>query len=339
MLTFTKLRMGLIGCGAFGESHLATFSGLPFVEVVAVTDILEERARTLAARYKIPRVAKDFRELCESPEVDAVSVVTTEDQHLEPVLSALANHKHVFVEKPMATKLEDAEKMVANARKEGLVLMPGHTLRFETKYATVREQLESGRLGRVLFMYARRNRPKWQGAIYKRTPLVLETAIHDIDAMLWFTGRKVQSVRAYEVSVEHGNGADLSCGVLRFENGTLGMVQTAWLLPDRTPFPDDCMEVITTSGVANIDILHSGLTLWREEGAEVPDVIYEPRIGGCVYGALREELSYFALCVLQGQQPKVVTAEDGVEAVRVALAWVESARSGKEVQLTPTSSA
>lgn len=339
MATFPKLRMGLIGCGAFGESHLAAFSGIPFIEAVAVTDVVEERAHKLASRYKIPRVAKDFRDLCESAELDAVSVVTTEGQHLEPVLAALENHKHVFVEKPLATNLADAQKMAATARRENLVLMPGHILRFETKYATVKEQLESGRLGRILSMYARRNRPKWQGAIYKRTPLVLETAIHDIDAMLWYTGRKVQSVRALEVSADSGKGADLSCGVLRFEDGAIGWVQTTWLLPDRTPFLDDYLEVITTTGMANIDILHSGLTLWREEGAEIPDVSYEPRLRGAAGGALREELSYFALCVLQGRQPTVVTAQDGVEAVRVARAWVESARSGQEVRLASTSSA
>src|SRR6202023_372625 len=105
---------------------------------------------------------------------DAVSVVTTEDQHLEPVLSALEHGKHVFVEKPLATRLADAEKMLEAARQTDLILMPGHILRFETKYATVKEKLQSGRLGRIVSIYAKRNRPKWQGSIYKRTPLVLE---------------------------------------------------------------------------------------------------------------------------------------------------------------------
>ena len=192
MPEFPKLRIGLVGCGAFGESHLTAFAGIPFVEVTAVTDLDADRSRKVAERYGVSRVAKDFRELCALKDVDAVSVVTTEDQHLEPVLAALENGKHVFVEKPMATRLADAEKMLAAARKTGLILMPGHILRFETKYATVKEQLDSGRLGRVVSIYTRRNRPKWQGTIYKRTPLVLETAIHDIDTMLWYTGQEGQ---------------------------------------------------------------------------------------------------------------------------------------------------
>jgi len=156
-----KIRIGLVGCGAFGESHLSALAGIPFVQVTAVTDIVAERA------HKVPRVAKDFRELCALKDVDAVRVVTTEGQHLEPVLAALENGKHVFVEKPMLTRLGDAERMLTAARKTGLILMPGHILRFETKYAVVKEQLGSDRLGRIISIYARRNRCKWQGDIYK----------------------------------------------------------------------------------------------------------------------------------------------------------------------------
>ena len=261
-----KLRVGLVGCGAFGESHLATFAGIPFVEVAAVTDAVRERAEKLAARYGVPRVAKDFRELCALKELDAVSVVTTEDQHLEPVLAALNEGKHVFVEKPMATRVGDAEKMLAAARQAGRILMPGHLLRFETKYATVKEQLASGRLGRVVSIYARRNRPKKMADLYKRTHLALETSIHDIDTMLWYTESKVKCVRGYDIRINAGTGTDLFCGVLVFQDGALGLLQTMWLLPNKTEALDDCMQVITTSGVANIDILHSGLTLWREEG-------------------------------------------------------------------------
>jgi predicted dehydrogenase len=298
MPEFHKLRIGLVGCGAFGESHLTAIASIPFVEVTAVTDLDADRSHKVAA---------------------------------------LENGKHVFVEKPMATRLADAEKMLAAARKTGLILMVGHILRFETKYATVKEQLDSGRLGRILSIYTRRNRPKWQGTIYKRTPLVLETAVHDIDTMLWYTGKKVKSVRGYDVSVEPGGGADLTWAILRFENGTLGVLETMWLLPDKTPFLDDFLQVVTTSGVANIDILNSGLTIWRADGVEIPDVSYEPRIRGSAYGALREEISYFALCVLEGRKPTLLTAEDGVETLRVGLAVIESARSDCEIEVASIS--
>jgi UDP-N-acetylglucosamine 3-dehydrogenase len=316
---------------------LATFAGIPFAQVTTVTDIVPDRAHKLADRYKVARVAKDFHELCGSKEVDAVSVVTTEDQHLEPVLAALENGKHVFVEKPIATRLEDAQKMAAVAREKKLILMPGHILRFETKYGIVKEQLSSGRLGRILSIHTRRNRPKWQATIYKRTPIVLETAIHDIDTMLWYVGKKVKSARGYDVAVEKEKGPDLTWAVLRFEDGAVGVLETTWMLPDKTAFLDDFLQLVTTAGVANIDILNSGLTLWLDDGAEAPDVCYEPRLRGSVYGALREELSYFSLCALEGRKPTIVSAEDGVEALRVGLAVVESARADREVEVASIS--
>src|SRR5579864_6254933 len=124
MPAFPKLRMGLIGCGAFGQSHLTALAGIPFVEVTAVTDLDADRSRKVARQYGVSRIANDFRELCALKDVDAVSVVTTEDQHLAPTLAALENGKHVFVEKPIATRLADAEKMAAAARNAGLILMP-----------------------------------------------------------------------------------------------------------------------------------------------------------------------------------------------------------------------
>jgi predicted dehydrogenase len=333
MESFSRLRIGLIGCGAFGESHLAAFEAIPHARITAVTDVAPDRARSAAERHGIPHVVRDFQELVARPDIDAVSVVTTEDQHLEPVLAALEHGKHVFVEKPMATTVADAQRMVDAAAKHRLILMPGHLLRFEPKYATVKAQLTAGRLGRILSMYTRRNRPKWQGHIYKRTPLVLETAIHDIDTMLWYVGAKVTSVWGWQVSAEAGTQADLFCGVLRFEGGAVGMIQTSWMLPNKTPFLDDSMQVMTTSGVANIDVLNSGLTLWTEEGAEGPDVSYEPRLFNAAYGALREELAYFSLCCLENRQPTILTATDGLEAIRVSLALVQAATEGREAQL------
>jgi UDP-N-acetylglucosamine 3-dehydrogenase len=336
-----KLKIGIIGCGAFGESHLKAFSAIANAEVVAVTDRVEERARKLAEIYKVPHVPKDFDELCGLDSLHAVSVVTTEDQHLEPVLAACANRKHVFVEKPLATSVVESERMIGAAKDAGVILMPGHLLRFETRYATVKQRVASGSLGRLLFMSARRNRPKWQGNIYKRTHILFELAVHDIDAMLWFAEDTVNSVRCFDRVVNTGQGmpADLSFAILNFTRGALGVIQATWLLPDSTAYLDDSMQIVGTAGIANVDILRSGLTLWSESGCEIPDVVYEPRMRGAALGALRDELSYFVNCAVEGKQPTIVTAEDGLESVRIIGSLIESADSGRDVSLAEHSRA
>lgn len=154
------MRVGVIGVGAFGESHVAAYCSLPYVTVAAVCSRDANRTQEVAARYHVSRWHTDYHEMLAQNELDAVSVVTPEDAHLGPTLAALQAGKHVLVEKPIATRLDEAEQMLAAARAAGVYLMPGHVLRFETRCAMVKEQLAAGELGRVVSISARRNRPK-----------------------------------------------------------------------------------------------------------------------------------------------------------------------------------
>ena len=130
MESFSRLRIGLIGCGAFGESHLAAFAAIPHARITAVTDVAPDRAHRAAERHGIPHVARDFHELVAMPDVDAVSVVTTEAHHLQPVLAALEHGKHVFVEKPFTCTTAQAEELIELADRKNLKIMVDHTFLF-----------------------------------------------------------------------------------------------------------------------------------------------------------------------------------------------------------------
>ena len=164
-----RVKIGLIGCGNFGESHLQAFRAIPAAEVIAVYDTDPDRARLMQSRFGIPGVCSSVQEMCAIPGLAAVDVVTTEHAHLEPTRLALQSGKHVFVEKPLATNLEDASAMIEAACSAGRFLMVGQILRFETKYAMLKDEIESGRLGRPVSMHARRNRQKSLLTTYGRT--------------------------------------------------------------------------------------------------------------------------------------------------------------------------
>ncbi|HYI24515.1 MAG TPA: Gfo/Idh/MocA family oxidoreductase, partial [Thermomicrobiales bacterium] len=104
----TSTRVGVIGLGAFGECHLDTLKGIPGADVVAVASRSSDRASDVATARGIPRWYGTYDALCNDPGIDAVIVATTEDQHVAPVTAALAAGKHVLVEKPLATTLDDA---------------------------------------------------------------------------------------------------------------------------------------------------------------------------------------------------------------------------------------
>jgi predicted dehydrogenase len=333
-LPMTRVGIGLVGCGLFGESHLQAYRGVPNAAVRAVFDTDRDRAMQLAAGFQVPRVCGDLEELCGLPDIDLVDVVTPEAAHIGPVLTALARGKHVFVEKPLATDLDDCARMIEASRSSGRFLMVGHILRFETRYAMLKEELASGRLGAVVSLHARRNRPKDLLPRYGRIHPVLETGIHDIDLMLWYVGKPVRRVRGYARAITGGMHPDTFWGVLEFEGGSIGVVETIWLLPKAAGITlDDAFQVVGTRGVGDLQLVPGALSFWREDGYVVPDISYDPRVMNSARGALRDELAHLCDCVGEGRAPAVNTGVEGRRAVRVALALIESAAAGVDVAI------
>jgi predicted dehydrogenase len=105
----SKLRVGVIGVGAFGEMHVATYQSLPDIEVVAISDSRPERLEQVGEKYHVSGRHHDYRELCARRDIEMISVVTQESAHLAPLLAAVEERKHVVLEKPIATSVEDAE--------------------------------------------------------------------------------------------------------------------------------------------------------------------------------------------------------------------------------------
>jgi predicted dehydrogenase len=330
-----RVRIGLVGCGGFGESHLQAFRAVRNAQVAAVFDIDYPRAESTAVQFGIPTVCSSLDEICALRDLDAIDVVTPEQCHLEPALKALCAGKHVFVEKPLATDLNDCARMIEASSSAGRFLMVGHLLRFETKYAMLKDEIRAGRLGRVVSMHARRNRPKTLLPLYGRTHPALENCIHDIDLMLWYVDRPVRRVRGWGRRATGGQHPDTFWGVLEFEGGAIGVVETIWLLPKPAGIAlDDAFQLVGGAGVANVLLLPGSFNLLRETGYEVPDVCYDPRVANSARGALRDELAYFCDCLQDGRQPAVITALEAKRAVRVVLALIASAENEADVEIT-----
>lgn len=329
-----RVRIGLVGCGLFGESHLRAYRAVPGAEVRAVYDPAPERAKDLAETFRVPRTCSSLPELCELNDLDAVDVVSPEETHLEPVLAALEAGKAVFVEKPLATNLDECSRMSRAATQAQRILMVGHILRFETKCGLLKQEVESGRLGKIVSMHARRNRPRSLLERYSRTHPVLENSIHDIDLMLWYTGERVRRVRGFGRKATGRKHHDAFWGVLEFEGGALGIAETIWLLPQKAGvLLDDAFQLIGDRGVGNISLYPGALSFWRDDGYEIPDSGYDPRLRGAAVGALRDELMYFCECVRNHRQPGIITPREAKNAVRVALALVESGNRQQDIEI------
>ena len=325
-----QLRVGVIGVGWFGTVHCRAIADHPQLELAALCDKADERLAEMAREHGVARTSTDYRALVDDPEIDVLAVVTPWDHHAEPALAGLAAGKHVLVEKPMASTVEDCRRMCDAARGGGPVLMMGHICRFNPRYVSAKREIDAGRIGKVVAINARRNVPaRWVTDQLETIGPILHTCSHDTDIMLWLTGAKVVSAYAQTVNTLGCAYDDTAHVMYRFDSGASAIYEGAWCMPDGSPFDlDERMTVIGTEGFIHIQDTFPSIGVCSKEGFKSPDTTYWPELHGITAGALRDEWSYFARCILDSTRPTVITPEEAMEAVRTILAAHESATSG-----------
>jgi len=326
---------GVIGLGFFGEKHCEALATLPQANIYALCTRTESRLAELGERFGAEKTYTDYNDLLADPEVEAVSVVTMYDQHKEPAIAALEAGKHVMLEKPMASTLEDCQEIVQAAEAAAGFFMVGHICRFNPRYAAVKEPIAEGRIGKIVSMYARRNIPAWvgEGVLPKIGPIIGD-GVHDTDLMLWYSGAKIVSAYAQTVNVRGLKNPDLGWTMYRFDTGAIGILEDVWFLPDSTPFQiDERMEIIGTEGSIHIHETHPNLSILDADGWHCPDTTYWPELRGQLQGALCAELGYFVNCVATGEPPSVITPAESMAAVEACLAAEQSAATGEVVLL------
>lgn len=330
-----KVRIGVIGLGWFGEIHCDAISAIPSFELAALCTRTESRLADLGKKYGVSDLYTDYEELLADPNIDAVSIVTMWDQHTAPTIAALQAGKHVFLEKPMAHTVADCQQICDAAATAKGHLMIGHICRFNPRYATAKEQIASGAIGKILSMSSRRNIPAaWTPEILNKIGPITGDAIHDTDIMLWFTGAKVVSAYAQTVDLRGLKNPDIGQTMYRFDNGTTATLETVWCMPEKTPFDiDERMSVIGSEGFVHIQDTFPNIGVCTADGFRSPDTTYWPTLRGQTGGALREELSYFADCCATNTPPSIITPEESMAALAATLAAEESAATGQVVYL------
>jgi len=330
-----KVRHAVIGLGWFGEKHCEALAAIPNVEIAAVCTRTPERLAEVADRFNVQKTYTDYHELLADPDIDSVSITTMWDQHAAPTLAALDAGKHVFLEKPMASTAEDCQAIVNAANAASSYFMVGHVCRFNPRYAAAKKEVEAGKIGKIVSMYARRNLPRWvtEDILDKIGPIIGD-GVHDTDLMLWLSGANIESAYAQTVNVRGKKNPDLGWTMYKFDNGATGVLEDVWYLPNTSPFQiDERLEIIGTEGSLHIHDTFPNYAVCDSDGFRAPDTTYWPTLHGRLSGALREELAYFANCIVEGQKPSVITPEESMAAVVACLAAEKSAATGEIVRL------
>jgi UDP-N-acetyl-2-amino-2-deoxyglucuronate dehydrogenase len=344
-----KISFGILGSGFMGRTHAEAVRRQPNAELVAIHG--GTRAPALAERYGIAFEA-DKAALLARSDIDAVVVTTPHHLHVEEALAALAQGKHVLVEKPLATSVADCDRMLAAAAAVKRTLAVGYQQRFRVNNVRACALIREGAIGRVLAVQV--SMPMYAGAIkaggfggnwaWWNDPAsvghLINSAPHAIDLLRWFTGGDVVTVSALsrtflpDVPVE-----DTTMGLMEFSTGTICSLFSSRALPAPSfPGEDFRFRITGSAGLLDLDP-YGELRLSDEKGwrsiSQQPPVKHEgsdTAFADVRMQAYCDQMSAF-IAAIKGQPSDVGTGADGRAGVAACLAMIESSSARRWISL------
>ena len=340
-MSLKQIRFGVIGAGMQGASHLRQLSQHPLVDLRALCDINENLLTSAADAHNSPLRFTDYGDLFDSDEIDAVVVVLPDHLHRDAAVRALEAGKHVLLEKPMATNVEDAVAIAEAARNNDGFLMLNLSNRWMYPFSEGKKIVDSGAYGDVRHVFARMtNRidlPTKMLPWLKDSHPAHWIGIHRLDIARWWIGREVVRVRGverYGVLKEQGYDApDFYQATIEFDGGAVMNLEGSWILPLTFPaLVDSRFYALCEKGVIDIDRMRSELMTAGPDTWTLNTPTAGP-VNDQESGHVHAAANHFVDCILQGKPP-MIGAEDGLALTRVLCAIVESCRDdGKIVDL------
>jgi len=339
------VRIGVVGAGVWAETHCISYHHAANAELVAVCDLVRDKAEALATKYGGREVYTDYRQMLAQSDIDAVAVVTPDYAHKAPVVAAVDAGKHVLVEKPMATTLADAIEMKEAADRSGVLLMPDFHNRWNPSFVTAKESIADGSLGDPRYIHIRHSNTKYVPLTMldwsSKSSVLWFLGAHACDLARYIMGSDV--TRAYTVSrkgilkAAGIDAPDFFTSILEFENGGVATIENAWILPDVLhSIGEFRSQILCDNGVHNIEFNTSDacVTYIEAKGkGQSRDLYAQNLVHGKLKGFCYDSILHFLDCVETGAQP-ICTAEDGIENTRTLVAMSESLETGQPVEVT-----
>jgi UDP-N-acetylglucosamine 3-dehydrogenase len=313
----SKLGVAVIGVGFWGKNHVRVFSELPETQLVAVCDVNLERAQSLAKQYGVDAYS-DSRKLLKRKDIEAVSICTFTTTHAAEAMKALKAGKNILVEKPLASTIPEAKKIVKFAHRKNRRLMVGFIERFNPGVQRAKTVLGRGEIGELVSATAKRV-SKWPERIGD-VGVVKDYAIHEIDIMRVIFGEDPEKVYAITGNLRHTSYEDYAQIMLTFKRGKTAFIEANWLTPDKV------RRLTLTGSDATLSLDY----LTQEISIESLAKTLKPR--GEWKEPLKLELQHFVRSLLKDASLEV-TGLDGLKALMIAEAALQSSQKGSAVKL------
>ncbi|MGA2309165.1 MAG: Gfo/Idh/MocA family oxidoreductase [Candidatus Bathyarchaeia archaeon] len=312
-----KVRTAVIGTGFWGKNHARVYKELAETELLAICDIDAERASNVAKQLGVTPY-NSVEKMLKKEDIEAVSVCTWSTSLAKEAIKAVENGKHVLVEKPMAANTKQAEKLLAASEKMGVHLTVGFLMRFIPGLQHMKKAVENKSIGELVCATAKRV-SQWPERIGD-VGVVKDTAIHDIDVMLYLFNQDPIAVYAKTGSMRNKKFEDYAQIMLAFEGGKSAFIESNWL----TPYKTRILIATGSEAIMRLDYITQELTV--EDAKETVQPRYQ------VQEPLKLELQHFANCILKKEKP-LITGLDGLKALRIAESAIKSSSTNRIVKL------
>ncbi|TAA72859.1 Gfo/Idh/MocA family protein [Planococcus salinarum] len=336
------MNFAIIGCGFIAKKHALAIDKISNANLIAVCDRVPEMMGFYSETYGA-KAYVDSTEMLKDPLIDIVCICTPSGLHA-PIAEEVARaKKHIVMEKPIAMTLEETDRIINASELNGVKLTVVHPNRFRTVVQETKKILDQNLLGKISHANCLVNwnrgqeyydQAPWRGTKTHDGGVLMNQAIHNLDLLLWFIGKPTEVFSMEATRLRNIEAEDVSTGVVRFENGVLANIQAS-----TTVYPKNYEESITIFGekgtlkIGGTNALHfEKLEVEDLEDAEIQEIINrveQDPWGTPGHQRIIEEMIF----AIQNNKEPAVTGEDGKRALKLVLAFYESAASKRLVNI------
>lgn len=336
------IHVGVVGCGYWGPNLIRNFNALANCEVKWACDLDAQRLARVKQTYPNVGVTTHIETLTEDPDIDAIAIATSLPTHFELAKLSLLGGKHTFVEKPIARTTAQCEWLMDKAVNESVLLMVGHTFIYNPAVRKMKELIDSGEIGEVLYISSRRLN---LGLFQKDVNVAWDLAPHDLAIILYLLGKNPHSVSCHGKAYITPGVEDVTNMSLNFGNGEFATIQNSWLDPNKVRL----MTVVGTAGMIVYDDteplekikIHDKRVKAPRHFDGLGEFQFAYHYGGTrsPYVAqeepLRVQCGHFVECIEQSSPPQTSGIE-GLQVVKILEAASESLKdNGRFIKLSP----
>ncbi|MBR9678767.1 MAG: Gfo/Idh/MocA family oxidoreductase [Nanoarchaeota archaeon] len=327
-----KIKVGVIGVGNMGRHHTRVYSELEETELVVIADINREQALKISEEYNC-NYYQDYETMINKEKLDAVSIAVPSSFHKTIAIKCMNKGINVLIEKPIALTLSDAEEIINVSKEKKVKLMVGHIERFNPVIDKVKKLIETGMFGKPIIISSTR-----VGVFPKQITdinVLLDLAVHEIDIIGYLFNNNVKHVFSEAIIGEDGR-EEAAQLLLNYDHNRIGIIQTNWL----TPVKKRKISINCTKGYLEADYISQEITSYTLLPKETPktysqflDYKSEEQIIRLKHvEPLKLEILDFYDSIINDKEP-FVNGDDGINALKIALAAVESIKQKKRISL------